>query len=430
MTKWARVVGPGWRSIAIAASGTAVLLVVILDGSWWGRLVRALLVAAVTAAAWWAQQHGGRATRAATAFAVGLAATVVGVGIGGPHLVKGGPVGLTVAGVLGLVAGIPLAVAGAAGLVASSRWWLRPVTVVGLLAVSYAVVWSWAQALAATNVPPTALGESRPEDEGIASRDVAVPTADGVTLAGWYVESQNGAGVVLLHGAGSTRSNVLDELVVLAEHGFGVLAIDARGHGDSGGRAMDFGWYGDADVGAAVSFLAAQPDVRAGRIGAVGLSMGGEEAIGAAGSNALIEAVVAEGATGRVAADRQWLSEAHGWRGRLQEGVEWMLTEATDVLTDARPPTPLRDAVVASAPRPLLLIAAADVTDEVAAAERLRAVRPATVTTWVAEGGHTEGLDRQPAEWERRVVDFLGAALLVPDAGTEPAPAAGSEPTA
>jgi hypothetical protein len=52
------------------------------------------------------------------------------------------------------------------------------------------------------------------------------------------------------------------------------------------------------------------------------------------------------------------------------------------------------------------------------------------VTTWVAEGGHTEGLDRQPAEWERRVVGFLGAALLVPDAGADRAPAAGSEPTA
>jgi pimeloyl-ACP methyl ester carboxylesterase len=34
-------------------------------------------------------------------------------------------------------------------------------------------------------------------------------------------------------------------VIVLAEHGYGVLLFDARGHGLSEGTAMDFGWYGD-----------------------------------------------------------------------------------------------------------------------------------------------------------------------------------------
>ena len=67
---------------------------------------------------------------------------------------------------------------------------------------------------------------------------------------------------------------------------------------------MDFGWYGDRDVNGAVQFVARQADVGNGRILAVGLSMGGEEAIGAAASNPRICGVVAEGATGRTAADR------------------------------------------------------------------------------------------------------------------------------
>ena len=111
---------------------------------------------------------------------------------------------------------------------------------------------------------------------------------------------RNHAAVVLLHGAGSTRSSVLDHAVVLANHGYGVLLFDARGHGRSGGRAMDFGWYGDKDVTAAVSFLQTRPDVDDDLIAAVGLSMGGEEAIGAAASDRRIRAVVAEGATHRV----------------------------------------------------------------------------------------------------------------------------------
>ena len=72
-----------------------------------------------------------------------------------------------------------------------------------------------------------------------------------MALSGWYVPSRNGAAVVLLHGAGSTRSAVLPHAVVLADDGFGVLLYDARGHGRSQGRAMDFGWYGDLGVAAA-----------------------------------------------------------------------------------------------------------------------------------------------------------------------------------
>lgn len=95
MTQWARVFGQRWRAIAIVAAGTAILLVVILDGSWWGRLVRALAVVAVPAAVAWAQWGGGRVRRASATFLAGLAAAAVGVGNGGPHLVKGGPAGLT-----------------------------------------------------------------------------------------------------------------------------------------------------------------------------------------------------------------------------------------------------------------------------------------------------------------------------------------------
>ena len=107
-------------------------------------------------------------------------------------------------------------------------------------------------AVAATNVPRPEIGAT-PASAGLAYQDVTLTTADGVRLAGWYVPSSNGAAVVLRHGAGSTRSNVLPEAEVLARHGFGVLLVDARGHGQSDGRAMDFGWHGDADIDAANS---------------------------------------------------------------------------------------------------------------------------------------------------------------------------------
>jgi pimeloyl-ACP methyl ester carboxylesterase len=242
--------------------------------------------------------------------------------------------------------------------------------------------------------------------------EVTTTTSDGVRLAGWYVPSTNHAAVLLLHGSGSTRSAVLDHALLLIRNGFGVLALDARGHGRSSGHAMDFGWRGDADVAAGVAFLSARPDVDPDRIALVGVSMGGEEALGAAAADPRVMAVVAEGATGRQSADLRWLSDVYGWRGAAQEGIEAAKTAVTQVLARQRPPLPLRAAVQRMAPRPVLLIAAGTAVDEQHAAADLRRASPSTVQVWTVPGsGHTEGLRTAPQQWEQRVVGFLTSAM-------------------
>jgi pimeloyl-ACP methyl ester carboxylesterase len=194
--------------------------------------------------------------------------------------------------------------------------------------------------------------------------------------------------------------------------------FDARGHGRSDGRAMDFGWYGDEDTSAAVSFLQAQPDVDDERIGAVGLSMGGEQAIGAAATDARIRAVVAEGATNRVAGDKAWLSQEFGWRGAVQERIDAVTYGLADVLTAADPPITLRDAVAMAAPRHVLLIAGAAVENEPPAGRYIQSGSPDTVQLWIApETGHTAALHTHPAEWEQHVIEFLTTALLAGQAG-------------
>jgi pimeloyl-ACP methyl ester carboxylesterase len=216
---------------------------------------------------------------------------------------------------------------------------------------------------------------------------------------------------VVAHGSGSTRSAVLGHAAVLARHGYGVLLYDARGHGRSGGRGMDLGWYGDADLRAATSFLLAQHDVRDGQVAVVGLSMGGEEAIGAAAADPRIRAVVAEGATGRTAADLAWLSDRYGARGWIQERINDLTYGLTDLLTDAAPPRELREAAAAAAPRPILLIAAGTVPDETYAGQYIQSGSPATVRLSVVSGsGHTGGLATSPTAWERQVTSFLDSA--------------------
>ena len=401
----------------VVTVGAASAFIVGHDGSPLWQLARVIAVAGVTWITCIVFERGTQLLRAVLAIAVGSIAVPVGVGVGIPHLAKVGIQPLTIAGLVSLVGGLVLVGAGGVLLVRATRSWRRLLVVPGLLCAVFMVVWSFGQAVAVTNVPRTSVGATTPGDRGLRYEDAEFETADGVTLSGWYVPSTNGAAVVLLHGAGSTRSGVLDHAVVLAKHGYGVLLFDARGHGRSGGRAMDFGWYGDEDIAAAVSFLQVQPDVDDGRIAAVGMSMGGEQAIGAAGSDSRIRAVVAEGATNRVTGDKAWLSDEFGWRGAVQEGIEWLTYNAADLLTAADQPITIRDAVAEAAPRPVLLIAGGAVASEAEAGSYIQAGAPETVELWVVpDTEHTAALDTNPEEWEQRVTTFLDDALATGDA--------------
>jgi uncharacterized protein len=172
---------------------------------------------------------------------------------------------------------------------------------------------------------------------------------------------------------------------------------------------MDFGWWGGHDITAAVSYLTQQPGVQPAKIAALGLSMGGEQAIAALGSDPRIRAVVAEGVSGLQGADHGWLP--HGIDGALTRGMEWVMYTAAGLLSGAPRPAPLRDAI-AVGHRPVLIIAGGAVPDEPAAARWFQAASPATVRVWVVpHAGHTATLATQPWAWDEQVTSFLNAAL-------------------
>lgn len=345
----------------------------------------------------------------------GVVVLAVGVGLGPRHLVKEGLSLPAVAGFVLLAAGLVASAWMTIRILADirRRWW--PLVTALLVVATYLALWTLGQAVAASYAPRPELGGRTPADLGLAYRDVTFPASDGEELAGWYIPTRNGAAVVLLHGAGSTRFAVLEHAAVLAEHGYGVLLFDARGHGESAGRAMDFGWYGESDTIGAVDFMTQQRDVSSGRIGLLGLSMGGEQAIGAAGVDERVAAVVAEGATNRVAADKEYL-DAYGVRGELQQRVDAVTYWITGLLTAAPEPTSLRQSVSRAAARPdptrFLLITAGEVPDEGHAAEHIQGSSTEAVQTWTVPGAdHTQALEEAPTEWEQRVIAFFADSL-------------------
>lgn len=237
---------------------------------------------------------------------------------------------------------------------------------------------------------------------------VDLTTSDGVKLAGWFAPPQNGAAIVLLHGSGDSREGVRAHAELLARHGFGVLAIDLRGHAESGGKMNRFGWQGTRDVEAAVRFLSARDDVQV--IGGLGLSMGGEILLGALSDVPALRAVVSEGATYRSVDEFTDLPAHDSLISSLQIRV---ISFAVRLFSGEQPPTPMLDSITAAEDARLLLIAAGEVSQEAEYARLFADAAGPRAEVWVAPGvGHTQAYRRLPAEYETRVIGFFEAALL------------------
>ena len=347
---------------------------------------------------------------AAAAAMVGTFAASLGAGIGIRYLTKTGLTWTSVLGLFTLFAGLAMLVY--SWIVfwrVSRRWqrlWFVPATLVAVL-----TMFSVAQGAALAYSPRNDLGTTTPAANGLAFSNVTFRTSDGVRLSAWLIPSTNHAGIVTMPGAGSNRTATLGQATVLARHGYGVLMVDPRGQGRSGGHAMDAGWYGDRDVTAAVAFLQHQPGIDPRRVGVLGLSMGGEEAIGAAAANTAIRAVVAEGATHRTAADKAGYLPG-GVAGAIHRGMDWVTYGTAAVLSPAPEPRTLHGAIARASSTQFLLIGAGKGVDEPEATAYLRTAAANRVQTWVVPGAsHVHGLATAPAEWTSRVTEFFDSAL-------------------
>lgn len=196
---------------------------------------------------------------------------------------------------------------------------LLAVTAVGLSTV-FAFVLTGPQR---RTVPPL------PADFGFPVEKISFESADGIQLRGWFVPSHGAKrGVVLLHGNGSTRGQMLARAHLLRSWGYSALLYDARGHGESGGTLVSVGWHEQQDLLAALDFLRRQGCTE---LGCLGASQGGATIALAAAKLPEVSWIVLESVYPDIATalDRRFQHYLHlpGWLvGSLMMPIaEWRL---------------------------------------------------------------------------------------------------------
>jgi len=135
-----------------------------------------------------------------------------------------------------------------------------------------------------------------PSDLSLQYEEFQVKTAEGIALSCWWIpagESARGT-VLFLHGVSECKIVGLPIAKRLHDAGFNVFLHDSRRHGDSGGCVCTYGFYEKLDVTTVINYLESRTDVKLGRIGLMGSSMGAAVAIQVAALDSRIAAVVAE----------------------------------------------------------------------------------------------------------------------------------------
>ena len=315
-------------------------------------------------------------------------------------------------GLLSIPAGLVLLGLGAVTLWRSRRrddrlWWrysrrllLVALSAVAVGTVAFIVTLSYVITHVARAEVPTA-------NLGAPYEHVEFTTSDGLTLRGWYIASKNGAAVISFPGRAASQ----ERAKMLARHGYGVLLFDRRGEGESDGDPNLFGWQGERDVHAAAAYLRHRPDVDPGRIGGIGLSVGGEMMIEAAAESTSLRAVVSEGASGRSVRDTA-ANAGSAWQDYVGTGLA---TAATALFTSNTPPADLKSLVAKISPRTSVFFVYGErgqPVEEPANRGFYRVARGPKELWEVPGSRHMGGIDARPAAYERRVVGFFDRALL------------------
>jgi dipeptidyl aminopeptidase/acylaminoacyl peptidase len=246
---------------------------------------------------------------------------------------------------------------------------------------------------------------------GITFEDVIIPSFDGTRLFGWWMDaSRNAPTVVVLHGVKKNRTDVLRAALILRRAGFNVLMFDGRGHGNSEGRYVTYGFYERRDVEAAIEWLVVAKNIDRHRFALAGESMGAAIALQVAAHNPWIRAVWADSPFASLRrVTEEFVQRVTGLPGAVLNPVLWTTIQVANYRGkfDVRSVDPL--ALAARIKCPVYLVhGTADQVIAVAHSKAIYETLGGEKEIWFVEGArHARSIRRARIEYSARLTRFF-----------------------
>jgi hypothetical protein len=161
-----------------------------------------------------------------------------------------------------------------------TRLWLRFILVVLLGGGVYLLLRDYERQLV---YAPSSFVKKTPRDAGMPFDGIALTSADGVTIQGWFIPASSSttdsapSTLLFFHGRTGNLSDSLDKIHLFHDMGLDVFAIDYHGYGASGGAPDETALAGDAM--AAYFYLADKRNVKRERFYIFGDDLGAAVAI-------------------------------------------------------------------------------------------------------------------------------------------------------
>jgi fermentation-respiration switch protein FrsA (DUF1100 family) len=255
--------------------------------------------------------------------------------------------------------------------------------------------------------------ERTPADAGLEYREVSFESADRVPLEAWWVppaEGKSSRAAVLVHGWGGDKSDehVIETAAIYARAGYGVLLLDLRGNGGSGGERRTLGYKETRDVQGALAWLDKE-GFEPGEVVLHGWSMGGATVVRSAPGTGVAAVIEEAGYADLPLLLRRQLPETTGLPSLFSPGV--FLAAKLFLGFDPWAVQPSEDAArLREEGVPLFVIHSTD--DEVVPFEHAELFESAypEARLWKIEGlGHVEAYTHR--EYRQKLLSFLSENL-------------------
>jgi pimeloyl-ACP methyl ester carboxylesterase len=231
-------------------------------------------------------------------------------------------------------------------------------------------------------------------------------TDDGLLLRGWFAPGTKGSAVVLVHGLGANRTELLPEAALLLRRGHSVLVYDSRASGESEGSLATWGDRERRDVAAALRWVRGRPGIEPARVGLYGFSVGASTVALAAAADPAIRAVALGPMWPSLEAElRHRFPLTHARSGL----VAALVFRLAGVDVDAVRPG---EAIRRIAPRPILFLSGTlDVDTPPAIDDALANEVPNSVRVHVPHAGHGGFFQADPIGLDAALGEFFDRAL-------------------